>query len=103
MDEDIALEVISRYLGGMIDRIIEKNGFKLDIDDDYEELLLFIYDRLIKIWFKKYKPSEEEFEDRIKHLKRRRRAHLEVLLSYLISKYVQSKTTLTVHSGRDLF
>ena len=103
MDEDVGMEIVGRYLGTIIDRIIERNGFKIDIEDEYEELLYYIYERLSRLWFKSHEPGEEEFEEKIRYIKRRKRLQLEILLSYLVSKYVQSKTTLTIYPGKDSF
>lgn len=101
VDEDTIIEILSRHLGSIIDHIIEKNRFPIDLEYDYEDVLLYIYRRLVKIWFKNIEPTEEALEERIKQVKRRKRVELEVLLSYLISRYVHYRRALTVSKGKE--
>lgn len=103
LDEDIGVEITDRYLGSIIERVIERNRFTIDVEDEYEGLLYYIYSKLLKLWFKNSDPTEEEFEERIRYVKRKKRLQLEILLSYLVSSYLRSKATLKVHSSRDNF
>lgn len=101
MDEDIGVEIIDRYLGSIIERVIERNRFNVELEEEYENLLYHVYSRLVRLWFKGNEPTEDEFEEKIKYVKRKKRLQLEILLSYLISRYLRSRATLKVHSGRD--
>lgn len=80
------LMIIDKYFGDLIERIIHKYEYNVDLDEEYEELLKFIYKRLVRIWFNNRQPSVEELESVLREARRKRR-RLEVLLSYLISRY----------------
>ncbi len=81
-----ALMIIDKYIGDLIERIIHKYRYNVDLDEEYEELLRFIYRKLVRAWFNSRRPDIDELERALREAKRRRR-QLEVLLSYLISRY----------------
>ena len=86
MDEE-ALNIIDYYLGDYIDRIVRKYGYNVDLEEEYPDLLRYIYRRLVKAWFNGRKPSPRELEEALKTAKSGRKKMLEVLLSYLVSRY----------------
>lgn len=78
--------VLEKYLGDMIENIVYKYNYNVDVEEEYDELLRFIYKRLVRAWFNGRKPSPMQLEATLRSAKRKRR-QLEVLLSYLISRY----------------
>jgi|GEM_PF-1032120 len=85
MDEE-ALMLLEKYLGDLIESIVYKYRYNVDLEDEYEELLRFIYKRLVRAWFGGKRPTHLQFEAALRSARRKRR-QLEVLLSYLISRY----------------
>lgn len=78
--------ILDRYLGELIESIVYRHRYNIDLEDEYDELLQFIYRRLVRAWFKGREPSPRELESMLRSA-RRKRGQLEVLLSYLISRY----------------
>ncbi len=101
MDEDI-LMLIDKYLGDIIERIVYKYQYNVDLEDEYEQLLKFIYRRLVKAWFKGRDVSYEEFEEALRNARRKRR-QLEILLSYLISRYAARRGAIYIRPGGDWY
>jgi len=85
MDEE-ALILLEKYLGDLIENIVYRYRYNVDVEDEYEELLRFIYKRLVRAWFGGKQPILLQLEAALRNA-RRKRKHLEVLLSYLISRY----------------
>jgi hypothetical protein len=81
-----ALMILEKYLGDMIENIVYKYNYNVDLEDEYEELLRFIYRRLVRAWFGGRSPQPLELEAALRSARRKRR-QLEILLSYLISRY----------------
>ncbi len=86
MDEE-TLNLLDYYLGDYIDRVVRKYRYNVDLEEEYPELLRYIYRRIVKAWFNGRKPSTRELEEVLKNIKASRRRMLEILLSYLISRY----------------
>ena len=86
LSDDELLLIADKYLGDLIESIVYKYGYNVDLEDEYDELLSYITRRLVRAWFGGEKPSPKKFEAALRNARRRRR-HLEVLLSYLISRY----------------
>lgn len=99
MDEDIALEILNKHFGDLIERIIEKFEYYIDLDEEYEELLEYIYLRIIRIWFKGKQPTITEFERKLREAKKHK-IKLIILLSYLISRYEKKRSIATLLSKR---
>lgn len=95
LDEE-EYEVMSKYLSDMLDEIVEKYGYNIDLDEEYEDLLEFIYRNVVRVWFKGKRPSIIELENRLKEVRRREKRKLAILLSYYISKYIRAKKVLTL-------
>ncbi len=95
------LYILDKHLGEMIESIVYKYGYNVDVESEYEELLEFIHRRLVKAWFRGRKPSPEELEAALKNAKRRKRRHLEVLLSFLISRYAARNGPVYVQQHSD--
>ncbi len=85
MDEE-ALNILDHYLGDIIYKVVRKYRYNVDVDEEYPELLRFIYRRLVKTWFNGRKPAPYELEEALKNARRSRRM-LEILVSYLVSRY----------------
>ncbi len=100
MDEELALEILSKYIGDIVTYIIEEDGYNIDIDEEYEDVLYFIYKRIERAWFKGKEPSLRELEKRLRLARRRQRIKLYNLISYLVSKYVKYKGILPLTSWR---
>jgi len=78
--------LLEKYLGDFIENIVYKYRYNVDLEDEYEDLLRFIYRRLLRAWFGGKRPGVLQLEAALRNARRRRR-QLEVLLSYLISRY----------------
>lgn len=89
VDED-EVEIIDEYLGDMIEKIIVNYEYDINFDDDYEEILRHIYRSLVRAWFKE-EPSLKAFEEKLKKTRRRYPRKLEIVLSYLVSTYLQKR------------
>ena len=100
MDEEIALEILSKYLGDLIERIVEKFNYYIDLDEEYEELLEYIYSRLVKIWFKGKEPTVTELEKKLKEV-RKQKVKLIILLSFFVSRYERRRSIATLLSERE--
>lgn len=90
-------EILSRYLGDLLDEVVEKHGYGLDLDEEYDGLLEFIYKNLIRTWFKGRIPEIQQLEGRLREVRRRYKRKLMILLSYYISRYMKMKNILTLH------
>lgn len=100
MDEEIALELISRYLGDIISHVVEEFDYGVDLEDEYDDVLYFIYRRLVRIWFNNREPSPRELEATLRRVRRRHKTKLINLVSYLVSRYAKYKGILRIsHHG----
>jgi len=95
LDEE-EFEVMSKYLSDMLDEIVEKYKYNIDLDEEYEDLLEFIYRNIVRVWFKGKRPSIIELENRLREVRRKEKRKLAILLSYYISKYIRTKNVLTL-------
>jgi len=95
-----ALLILDKYLGELIESIVYRHRYNVDLDDEYEELLKFIYKRLVKAWFGGRHPAPSELERSLRNA-RRRRKQLEVLLSYLVSRYAARNGPIYLPQSRD--
>mgnify|MGYP000654459248 CR=1 FL=1 len=93
---DEEYEVLSRYLGDLLDDVIERYNYDVDVDEEYDELLNYIYKALIKAWFKGKRPAISSLEHRLRDIRRRERKKLMILLSFYISRYLRRKRVLTL-------
>lgn len=94
------LELVDYYLGNMMERIIIESDYPIDLEEEYEDLLNYLYRRLSIAWFNTATPDPVMFEEKLKEVKRKYRKRLSILLSYLISRYVSRKSTLRIKRGR---
>ncbi len=90
MSEEELLPLLDRYLGDIIESIVHRYQYNVDLEDEYDELLSYLLRRLSRAWFGGRRPSARELEAALRRARRRRR-HLEVLLSFLISRYAARK------------
>ncbi len=86
-----ALRILDEYLGDLIEDIIERYGYDVDLEGEYEDLLIYIYKRLKRAWFNNRKASYIEWQKNL-HEALKHYPHLEVLLSYLISRYTTKRS-----------
>jgi len=95
LDEE-EFEIMSKYLSDMLDDIVERYRYNVDLDEEYEELLEFIYRNIVRVWFRGRRPSPTELEAKLREIRRREKRKLSILLSYYISKYIRTKNVLTL-------
>lgn len=93
---DEEYEILSRYLGDLLDDVVEKFKYDIDVDEEYDELLSFIYRALIRAWFKGRRPPISRLEEKLREIRRREKKKLMILLSFYISKYLRMKRVLTL-------
>jgi len=93
---DEEYEILSRYLGDLLDDVIERYNYDVDIDEEYDELLNYIYKALIKAWFKGRRPSISRLEEKLREVRRREKKKLIILLSFYVSRYLRTKRVLTL-------
>jgi ribosomal protein L10 len=84
------LGIVEFYLGDFIDDVILKYNYPLDFEDEYDTLLKFIYKTIVSVVFKGKDPSPEELEKKLKNFRKRHKDKLEVLISYLVSRYINN-------------
>lgn len=82
-----ALGLIEFYLGDLIEDLITRYRYPVS-EDEYDDLLRYIYKALVTGLFKGRRPDPDELESKLEDLRTREKAKLEIVLSYLISKYV---------------
>ena len=95
------IEILDYYIGDLIEKIIVEKDYPVDLEEEYEDLLNYIYRKLAAAWFGSRTPSPGEFEEKLRYIKRRYRRRLEILLSYLISRYARYKSTIKVDRSRE--
>ena len=100
VDEE-ELEILDRYLGDVVEKVVVNHGYNIDFDDDYEDVLEHIYKNIVSNWFKT-RPSPRVLEEKLRYVRRRHPRKLEILISYLVSTYVQNKKMYYPrYGGRD--
>jgi hypothetical protein len=87
------VDVMDKYVGDLIERIIEQDYMAVEMDLDYIDLLLFIYRRLNRIWFGNNASNEDDFARTLRMHRLSNPEKLKVLLSFLISRYITAKYT----------
>lgn len=87
---DTNLGIVEFYLGDFIDEIIFKYNYPLDFEDEYDTLLRYVYKTIINTFFKGKDPSPSELEKKLKTLRKRHKDKLEVVISFLISRYINN-------------
>lgn len=85
------IDLLEYYYGDIIEKLIVENNYPVDLDDDYDYLLRYIYKTLVRIWFKGKEPSPSEFERKLRSVRERSATKLHILLSYIISRYAKAK------------
>jgi len=96
------LALIDKYFGKIVEYIVYKFGYNIDLEEEYDELLQFIYKRIVKVWFDGKPPSLDDLEAKLKSM-RRKRSKLEVVLSYLISIYAKRNGTIYLKKYGDRY
>jgi len=94
VDEDL-LMILDMYLGDIVTEVIRRHGYQVVLEEEYYDLLFFIYKEICRAWFGEKTPSLRELRERLIRA-RRKRTELEVLVSYLVSKYLERSDTLYV-------
>lgn len=90
-DEDELIDVVDSYIGEMIERVVTKYGYDVDLAEEYYELLSYITRKLVKAWFNGRKPDASELEAKLRYIRRKYPRRLNILLSYLVSRYVRAR------------
>ena len=85
------IDLLEYYYEDLIESIIVENRYSIDLDDDYDYLLRYLYRSLVKAWFGGKEPGPEEFEAKLRRIRERFRTKLSILLSYIISRYAMIK------------
>jgi len=96
-----ALDILDYYLGDDLEEIVEESGeLPIDIEDEYEQLLKYIYRSIVKAWFKGQEPTKSQLKEKLeKYRSPRYYYRLKLLLSYLISRYVEIRKAELIHRG----
>jgi hypothetical protein len=94
------LTLLDRYLGDYIENVVYKYGYNVDLDDEYEALLKYIYRKLVRAWFKGREPSPSELESTLRSVLRKRR-QLEIVLSYLVSRFAARTGSIYIRNRSD--
>ncbi len=94
IDED-ALMVLDMYLGDIVTGVVRRHGYPVVLEEEYYDILMYIYEELVKTWFGGREPGIRELRERLKKA-RKEKAQLEVLVSYLVSKYLEQSGTLYI-------
>ncbi len=95
MPHEELIAVLDSYLADVIERVVRRYRYDVDLDEEYEDLLQYILRRLIKAWFNGRTPHPHELEKALRQA-RRKKSHLEVLVSYLVSRYVARRGKIYV-------
>ncbi len=85
------LDLLEYYYGDLIEKIIIENNYPIDLDDDYDYLIRFIYKSLVRAWYNGKEPKPEEFEEKLRKVREKSYGKLNILLSYMISRYAKVK------------
>ncbi len=93
-DED-ALMILDMYLGDIVTEVVKRYGYPVVLEEEYYDILMYIYRELVKTWFRGREPGLGELKERLKKA-RREKTQLEVLVSYLVSKYLEQSGTLYI-------
>ncbi|MET1101245.1 MAG: hypothetical protein ABWW69_02025 [Pyrodictiaceae archaeon] len=101
MDEE-ALSILDHYLGDLLEKIVYEYRYNVDLEDEYEQLLKYIYRRLVRAWFDGKEPPIDMLEEKLKRA-RRSRKQLEILLSYLVSRFAarHGRVYLSTHDWHE--
>ncbi|BCU68585.1 hypothetical protein HS7_20220 [Sulfolobales archaeon HS-7] len=83
------IDILNKYVGDIIENILTNDYRNLDVDTYYIDLLMYIYNKLVKNWFNGNEPDTEEFAMRLRKLRSRNKTMLTILTKYLISKYLK--------------
>lgn len=81
------IEVIEYHFGDIIERIIMTHNYPVDLDEDYDHLMRFIYRTIKRTWFRNREPTPKELEERILHVKKKYKDKLMIMLSYIVARY----------------
>ncbi|MCI4396557.1 MAG: hypothetical protein GU347_01305 [Desulfurococcales archaeon] len=98
------LDVLDYYLGDDIEEIAESiDDANISLEEDYEQLLKYLYRSIVKAWFDGNEPSETELKKKLERYRSDRYyGQLKVMLNYLINKYVRiRKTGIAPRGGKD--
>ncbi len=95
---DELLAILDSYLSQLIEDIVYKYDYDVDLEEEYDELLNYILKRIVKAWFNGRTPSPSELRKALEAAMRRRK-HLEILLSYFISRYTARRGRVYVKSS----
>lgn len=102
-DEDELIDVVDSYIGEMIERVVTKYGYDVDLAEEYYELLSYITRKLVKVWFNGRKPDTGELEAKLRYVRRKYPRRLNILLSYLVSRYIKARNRHVYGVQRDDF
>ncbi len=84
-------DVIDDVIGDLIEDIVVEYEYDIDLDEEYLDLLMYIYNKLAKAWFRDRKPDLYEFEAKLRDVRRRHKNKLKIVLSYLISRFIKER------------
>ena len=85
------LQILEEHIDSIIEELVLKHDYAVDLEEDFDDLIRKIYKSLVKIWFKGRDPKPKEFESKIRAAKEKRGIWFENVLSYYIAKYVSDK------------
>jgi len=94
VNEDV-LMMLDMYLGDIVTEVVRRHGYPVVLEEEYYDILMYIYEELVKTWFGGREPGIGELRERLRKA-RREKAQLEVLISYLVSKYLERSGALYI-------
>ena len=95
------MEIVDNIIGEIIEDVIVDNAYEIDFEEDYDNLLYYIYSKLSKAWFGNKTPGLKEFEHKLRAVKRTQRTKLQILLSYLVSRYLKYQGVTSISSKKE--
>lgn len=87
---DMYIDIVNDHLGELIEEVVTRYyEDKVDVEEEYIDILEFITERLMS----SKSGSSDDFKKTVLKLSRRR-SLAKVIISYLVSKYIEEKMKL---------
>ncbi|MEM1619616.1 MAG: hypothetical protein QXU52_02545 [Fervidicoccaceae archaeon] len=86
------LEILQDFCGDLLELIIVEQGYPIDVEEEFDFLLRYIYKNIVELWFGGADPSPAELERKLRSIRSRHEERLQVLLSYLVSRFARARS-----------
>jgi len=85
------LELLDAYVGDIVEELVYEHRYPVNLAEEYNGLLYYVYKMLAKSLFGGRDPTPQELEDALAKIRERHPKKLRIVLSYAVANYAEAR------------